>query len=160
MLAGRFFNGTELQYRKNVVGARQHRRIKLLFEPSGTDPIGKTVRVGTERFEVVGVFDKRPAAGGFNLGQDDFVVIPYTAYQRVFGLRAVRVDAHRDDPPDPDRAGAARGRQPGGRDGRRRARHADPARAEARRAERLRPADAGRRSSSCGIRSARARSWR
>ena len=40
-----------------------------------------------ERFEVVGVFDKRPAAGGFNLGQDDFVVIPYTAYQRVFGLR-------------------------------------------------------------------------
>ena len=49
------------------------------------------VRVGTERFEVVGVFDKRPAAGGFNLGQDDFVVIPYTAYQRVFGLRGVSV---------------------------------------------------------------------
>jgi hypothetical protein len=33
------------------------------------------------------VFDKRPSAGGFSLGQDDFVVIPYTAYQRVFGLR-------------------------------------------------------------------------
>ena len=49
------------------------------------------MRVGTERFEVVGVFDKRPAAGGFNLGQDDFVVIPYTAYQRVFGLRGVSV---------------------------------------------------------------------
>jgi putative ABC transport system permease protein len=51
------------------------------------DPIGKFVRVGSQRFEVVGVFDKRPAAGGFSLGQDDFVVIPYTAYQRVFGLR-------------------------------------------------------------------------
>ena len=37
------------------------------------------------------MFDKRPAAGGFNLGQDDFVVIPYTAYQRIFGLEPVRV---------------------------------------------------------------------
>src|SRR5581483_9463262 len=64
---------------------------QLLFAPNGTDPIGKTVRVGSERFEVVGVFDKRPSAGGFNLGQDDFVVVPYTTYQRVFGLNAVRV---------------------------------------------------------------------
>jgi len=63
---------------------------QLRFQPTGIDPIGKFVRVGTQRFEVVGVFDKRPAAGGFNLGQDDFVVIPYTAYQRIFGLNAVR----------------------------------------------------------------------
>ena len=86
IVAGRYFNGTELQYRRNVVvlGNTAHR---LLFEPDGVDPIGKLVRVGTQRFEIVGVFDKRPAAGGFNLGQDDFVVIPYTAYQRVFGLR-------------------------------------------------------------------------
>jgi len=64
---------------------------QLLFAPSRADPVGKTVRVGSERFEVVGVFDKRPAAGGFNLGQDDFVVIPYTTYQRLFGLQVVRV---------------------------------------------------------------------
>jgi putative ABC transport system permease protein len=90
MLAGRFFNGTELQHRKNVavLGNTPH---KLLFEPSGTDPVGKFVRVGSERFEVVGVFDQRPTPGGFSLGADDFVVIPYTAYQRVFGLRAVSV---------------------------------------------------------------------
>ena len=85
MLAGRFFNGTEVQYRKNVV-VLGNTPYQLLFAPSGIDPIGKTVRVGSERFEVVGVFDKRPSAGGFNLGQDDFVVIPYTAYQRIFGL--------------------------------------------------------------------------
>jgi putative ABC transport system permease protein len=48
------------------------------------------VRVGPERFEVVGVYDKR-ASGGFGSGADDFVVIPYTAYQRIFGLRAVRI---------------------------------------------------------------------
>ena len=91
MLGGRFFNGTELQYRKNVV-VLGNTPYKLLFAPSGIDPVGKTVRVGSERFEVVGVFDQRPAAGGFNLGQDDFVVIPYTAYQRIFGLNPVRIN--------------------------------------------------------------------
>ena len=90
ILAGRYFNGTELQYRKNVV-VLGNTAYKVLFEPSGIDPIGKLVRVGTERFEIVGVFDKRPSAGGFNAGQDDFVTIPYTAYERVFGLNAVRV---------------------------------------------------------------------
>jgi putative ABC transport system permease protein len=88
-LAGRFFNGTDIQYRRNVV-VLGNTAYKLLFEPSGTDPIGKMVRVGSERFEVVGVFDKRPAPGGFNLNQDDFVVVPYTTYQRVFGLRVGR----------------------------------------------------------------------
>ena len=88
--AGRFFNGTELQYRKNVV-VLGDTAYQLLFAANGTDPVGKTVRVGPERFTVVGVFDKTPSAGGFNLGADDFVVIPYTVYQRVFGLRAVRV---------------------------------------------------------------------
>src|SRR5438477_1499608 len=86
MLAGRYFNGTELQYRRNVV-VLGNTAYKLLFEPAGIDPVGKLVRLGTQRFEIVGVFDKRPAAGGFSLGQDDFAVIPYTAYQRIFGLR-------------------------------------------------------------------------
>jgi len=84
-LIGRFFTGTDVQYRKNVV-VLGNTAYKLLFEPSATDPIGKMVRVGNERFEVVGVFDKRPSPGGFNLNQDDFVVVPFTTYQRVFGL--------------------------------------------------------------------------
>ncbi len=90
-LGGRFFNGTELQYRKNVT-VLGNTAYLLLFAASGIDPIGKSVRIGSERFEVVGVFDKRPAAGGFNLGQDDFVVIPYTAYQRIFGLKPVNIN--------------------------------------------------------------------
>jgi putative ABC transport system permease protein len=89
-LAGRFFNGTELPYKKNVVvlgnGAYQ-----LLFGESGTDPIGKTVRVGAERFEVVGAFDKRPSPGGFNVNVDNFAVIPNTTYQRVYGVRVARI---------------------------------------------------------------------
>jgi putative ABC transport system permease protein len=47
--------------------------------------------VGAERYTVIGVFDKRPGVGGFNAGQDDFVVIPYTRYQRQFGLGGINV---------------------------------------------------------------------
>jgi putative ABC transport system permease protein len=65
MFAGRFFGGTEVQYRKNVV-VLGNTAYQLLFKPFGIDPIGKMVRVGSERFEVVGVFETRPAAGGFN----------------------------------------------------------------------------------------------
>jgi putative ABC transport system permease protein len=90
LIGGRFFNGTEVQFRKNVV-VLGNTPYRLLFEPFGIDPVGKTVRVGSQQFLVVGVFDKRPNAGGVNTQADDFVVIPYTAYQRVFGLRAFRV---------------------------------------------------------------------
>jgi putative ABC transport system permease protein len=90
MLLGRFLNGTDIQYRRNacVLGNTAY---KLLFEPSGTDPLGKFVRIGSERFEVVGVFDKRPSPGGFGVGQDDFVVVPHSTYTRVFGLRVGRM---------------------------------------------------------------------
>jgi putative ABC transport system permease protein len=90
MRVGRFFNGSEVQHRKNVA-VLGYGPYQLLFESSGTDPLGKLVRVGVERFEVVGVFDKRPAPGGANLSQDDFVTVPYTTYQRVFGLRIGRI---------------------------------------------------------------------
>jgi len=93
IIAGRYFNGTELQYRRNVA-VLGNTAFTLLFAPDGVDPIGKLVRVGSQRFEVIGVFDKRPSAGGFSLGQDDFVVIPYTAYQRVFGLRVGNIRAN------------------------------------------------------------------
>src|SRR5262245_16777403 len=87
---GRFFNGTEVQYRKNVVVLGQT-AYQALFEPTNTDPVGKLVRVGAERYTVIGVFDKRPGIGGFNTGQDDFVVIPYTKYQQQFGLNGINI---------------------------------------------------------------------
>ena len=90
LVAGRFFTGTEVQYRKNVVVLGQT-PYQALFAPAGTDFIGKMVRVGAERYTVVGVFEKRPAIGGFNAGQDDFVVMPYTTYQRQFGIRQITV---------------------------------------------------------------------
>ena len=89
-LAGRFFSGTEVQYRKNVI-VLGNTAYKYLFEPSHADPIGKVVRLGSQRFEVVGVLDKRPTAGGFNLNADDFNVIPYTVYQRIYGIRVFTI---------------------------------------------------------------------
>ncbi len=90
LAAGRFFTGTEVQYRKSVVVLGQT-PYQALFAEKGLDPIGKTVRVGATRYTIIGVFENRPAVGGFNAGQDDFVVIPYTAYQRQFGVRGVTV---------------------------------------------------------------------
>jgi putative ABC transport system permease protein len=90
LVAGRFFTGTEVQYRKNVVVLGQT-PYQALFGETGIEPVGKAIRVGTDRYTVVGVFDNRPGVGGFNAGQDDFVVIPYTSYQRQFGLRGINV---------------------------------------------------------------------
>jgi len=87
---GRFFNGTELQYRKNVV-VLAYGPYQRLFEESGIDPIGKMVRIGSQRFEVVGAFDKRPTPGGFSTNADDFVVIPHTTYQRTYGMRVANI---------------------------------------------------------------------
>lgn len=86
---GRFLSGTEVQHRSNAV-VLGHNAYELLFQQQGIDPIGKTVRVGTDQFTVVGVFGKRPSPGNMEANQDDFVVIPYTTFQRVYGLRLVQ----------------------------------------------------------------------
>ena len=51
-----------------------------------SSPIGKTIRVGRLRFEVVGVTEPKGASGGF-MDFDDMILIPYTtAQKRVFGI--------------------------------------------------------------------------
>jgi putative ABC transport system permease protein len=89
LIAGRFLSGIEVQHRSNVA-VLGYAPYQLLFEESGIDPIGKTIRVGSDQFTVVGVFGRRPSPGNFEVNQDDFVVIPYTTFQRVFGVRIVR----------------------------------------------------------------------
>jgi putative ABC transport system permease protein len=89
LLTGRFLTGTEIQYRSKVA-VLGNSSYQLLFAEKGLDPIGKTVRVGNDSFEVVGVFDKAPSPGNLTGNQDDFVIIPYTTYQSVFGLRVVQ----------------------------------------------------------------------
>lgn len=87
--AGRFFSGTEVQHRSNVV-VLGNTVYQLLFQERGVDPIGKTVRIGSDQFVVVGVFGSRPSPGNFSLDQDDFVAIPHTTYQRVYGVQVAQ----------------------------------------------------------------------
>jgi putative ABC transport system permease protein len=85
---GRFFTPGETRRRAAVV-VLGHTPAQALF--SNIDPIGKRVRVGNARYTVIGVLGEAPSPGGFNMGQDDFVVMPHTAYQKQFGIKARRM---------------------------------------------------------------------
>ncbi len=84
---GRFFNQNDTERRRNVVVLGQT-PYKALFPNS--DPIGKVIRVGDDAFTVVGVVGPRPSMGGLNTGVDDFLVVPYTTYEKVFNVEARR----------------------------------------------------------------------
>ena len=88
LVAGRFFTPGETRRRAPVVVLGQT-PYHALFP--NVDPIGKRVRLGETRYTVIGVLGPTPSPGGFNLGQDDFVVIPQTSYQKQFGIRARRM---------------------------------------------------------------------
>ena len=90
MFAGRTFTEQEVDRHKNVavIGYGPY---DALFANRGMDPIGKKIRIGALEYTVVGVVDKRPAAGGFSLGQDDFAIIPYTVWRKQFGNERARL---------------------------------------------------------------------
>jgi putative ABC transport system permease protein len=87
MALGRYFTANEVQRRTQVAVLGQT-AYKALF-PS-IDPIGKIVRIGMKEYSVIGVAAERPSPG-FDVGADDFVMIPHTAYQKQFGIRAWRM---------------------------------------------------------------------
>jgi putative ABC transport system permease protein len=80
--SGRFFMPTEVEHRRQVVVLGQT-PYQSLFP--NIDPIGKTVRIGLNEFTVIGVLGKRPSPGGFNVGVDDFAVIPYSTHEKFYG---------------------------------------------------------------------------
>ncbi|MDQ3068344.1 MAG: ABC transporter permease [Acidobacteriota bacterium] len=87
MESGRFYTANEVQRRTQVAVLGQT-AYKALFP--NVDPIGKTIRIGLKEYTVIGIAGPRPTPGGFNIGVDDFVLIPHTAYQKQFGIRAFR----------------------------------------------------------------------
>jgi putative ABC transport system permease protein len=89
IIAGRVFSAQEVEHRRQVavIGYGPY---EALFEKKGMDPIGKKVRLGAVEYTIVGVIGKRPAAGGFSLGQDDFAIIPFTTHRRQFGSEKIR----------------------------------------------------------------------
>jgi putative ABC transport system permease protein len=89
LTAGRFFTRVEVDHRRRVV-VLADTPYQALFGQSGLDPIGKKVRIGATEYTVVGVLGKRPSAGNFNSGQDDFVVVPQTTHQVAFTRNVAR----------------------------------------------------------------------
>jgi putative ABC transport system permease protein len=90
MEAGRSFTEQEVTRGRQlaVIGYGPY---EALFLNRGIDPIGKPVRIGANEFTVLGVIGKRPSpGGGMNLGQDDFAIIPYTAFRKQFGSEKIR----------------------------------------------------------------------
>jgi len=84
---GRFFTQSELIHRRRVIVIGQT-AVQGLFP--NIDPIGRTVRLGTQRYTVIGVLGPRPSPGGLNVGQDDLAVVPHTTYQKQFGIHVTR----------------------------------------------------------------------
>ena len=87
--AGRLFTTAEVQHRRRVV-VLGDTPYQVLFATSGLDPIGKRIRLGAADFTVVGVLDKRPSVGNLGTQQDDFVVIPESTHETLFGSSARR----------------------------------------------------------------------
>jgi putative ABC transport system permease protein len=79
--SGRFFLPGEVEHRRQVVVLGQTPYLSLF---PNIDPIGKTVRIGSSPFTVIGVVGPRPSPLGGS-GADDFVVIPYTTDEKFFG---------------------------------------------------------------------------
>ncbi len=59
--------------------------VDRLFPPQ-VDPLGETVRVDGELYQVIGIFEKK--GGGLDDNSDNFCVIPITAYFNKYGKNA------------------------------------------------------------------------
>jgi macrolide transport system ATP-binding/permease protein len=85
--SGAFFTDEDNRAKRNVVVLGQDVVDNLFVDE---DPIGKTVKIGSANFRVIGVLEKKGAGGGF-FSQDDTALIPIdTMYTRFRHQRAVR----------------------------------------------------------------------
>jgi putative ABC transport system permease protein len=85
MAQGRFLSDFETHRRRQVV-VLGDAPAKALFPQ--VDPLGKEIRIGRQRYAVVGVLAERPGLLGGNT--NDFVVIPSTTFDKNFSTPRVR----------------------------------------------------------------------
>ena len=80
---GRYFTPAEAEHHTNVclIGDTLVQRLFL-----GEDPIGKTIRVGSDEFMVIGIMEKVGSVLGQD--QDSFVTVPLLVFLRIQGLRS------------------------------------------------------------------------
>ncbi|MDH4156370.1 MAG: ABC transporter permease [candidate division Zixibacteria bacterium] len=78
---GRFFSTEDDLYRRRVCFIGDQVR-ETLFE--GVDPLGKVIKVGSQKYTVIGVAKKMGSVFGGN--PDNFVTIPFSAFIKQFGF--------------------------------------------------------------------------
>lgn len=54
------------------------------------NPIGKKITVGGQKFEVVGILSKIGSGAGFGVDTNNFIFIPLTTSQNLFGIKGVQ----------------------------------------------------------------------
>jgi putative ABC transport system permease protein len=84
---GREFRNNEIDYSANVC-VLGHFIVEKLFY--NTDPIGKIVKMDGKPLRVIGTIKKRPEI--FGESQDNYIVIPITTFQSIYGRRTSSVD--------------------------------------------------------------------
>jgi putative ABC transport system permease protein len=81
--AGRYFTPSEAEHKTNVclIGDTIVRELFL-----GMDPLGRSVRIGSDEFVVIGVMEKIGNVLGQD--QDNFVIIPLSVFLRLQGMNS------------------------------------------------------------------------
>ena len=86
---GRFIAQPEVLHRRRVA-VLGDTAYQALFAKAGIDPVNTKIRIGAVEYTVLGVLEKTSSMGAIDTGQDDFIVIPQTTHQVVFGTDATR----------------------------------------------------------------------
>ncbi len=91
--SGAFFTDEDNRAKRNVVVLGQDVVTNLFGDE---DPVGKSVKIGSANFSVVGVLEKKGAGGGF-FSQDDTALIPintmYARFRHQKDVRSIGVTA-------------------------------------------------------------------
>lgn len=84
---GRDFMATDVQYSNDVCVIGKD-VVEKLF--SNVDPVGQTIRVDGYPLQVIGVLESQPAM--FGNSRDNYIVIPITTFQSLYGRRSYSVN--------------------------------------------------------------------
>ncbi len=84
---GREFRNDEIKYSSNVCVLGYYIVEKIFYN---IDPVGLVVKVDGRPFRVIGVLKKKPDI--FGQTQDNYLVVPITTFQQMFGKRSSSVD--------------------------------------------------------------------
>jgi putative ABC transport system permease protein len=82
--AGRYFTKTEVDNGRNICVVGQD-IVKSLFDDNNEKAIGKVVNIGSIRYKIIGVLEKK--GSGFDDNSDRVVIIPLLTAKIIYGIK-------------------------------------------------------------------------